>query len=300
MKLIEGTYLDTPVKEYRKWPAISYSSLADFYESQDHALMEKPAKSYFEFGNAFELMIEDRAKGTKKFSERFFTCEASGEMPKDLAGWIESGEDLNTKYKLNKDGGRRGGSERIHNWLDECQANKGMMPMGTEQLETLSKMVDNFMLMQPFADIGNTSTMAEILPVAEFQVPLVWYVGKMRKKALVDCLIETNTRVYIFDIKTAANIIKFKKMLRDRYWLQEVHYTSGAGWIFTGKEIVWLFLVSPKEAPWVAQPFCIDKYSQDAVYDEYSELCQDYQKWVDDGRPPKGWKNLESVRVFIK
>ncbi len=169
MYLKDGTYLDTPISEYRKWPATSYSSLADFNESQDHALMEKPAKSYFEFGNAFELMIEDRAKGTKLFSERFFTCDAPGEMPSDLAAWIEKGEDLSTKYKLKKDGGLHGGSKRLHEWLDACQANPGKMPMGKDQLESLSKMVENFMLLQPFADIGNPATMAEILITCYFE-----------------------------------------------------------------------------------------------------------------------------------
>ena len=42
-------------------------------------------------------------------------------------------------------------------------------------------------IMQPFADIGGTETLAEILPIADFQVPIIWYVGKMMKKALLDC-----------------------------------------------------------------------------------------------------------------
>ena len=319
LKLSEGTYLDTPIKEYRKWPAISYSSLADFNESQDHALMEKPAKSYFEFGNAFELMVEDWAKGTKKFSEKFFTCDASGAMPEDLAGWIESGEDLNAKYKLKKGGERHGGSARLHEWLDECQANKGKMPMGKDQLESLSKMVENFMLMQPFADIGNANTMAEILPVADFQVPIVWHVGKpwdgneykpgysMRKKALIDCLIQTNTTIYAFDIKTSADMKRFFWMMRDKYWLQETHYSEGLGHLFPGKDIVWRFLVSSKAAPFIAQPFCIDAPSgdyvgpsqYDKVLDEYSELCNRYQAWADEGYPPKGWKELERIKIYF-
>ena len=172
--------------------------------------------------------------------------------------------------------------------------------MGKDQLKTLSKMVENFMLMQPFADVGNASTMAEILPVDEFQVPIVWFVGKMRKKALVDIMVETNTTIYAFDTKTSADMKRFQWMLKDKYWIQEVHYTSGLGRIFTGKDIEWRFLVSSKAVPFISQPFCTDKYSQDAVYDEYLELCQRHQKWVDAGRPPKGWKELESVRVFFK
>lgn len=320
--LKEGVYLDTPVDEYRKWPAINYSSLASFNESQDHALMEVEPKSYFEFGNAFELLVEDRAKGTNKFSKRFFNCEATGEMPTDLAGWIERGEDLNTKYRRKKDGGLHGGASRLHEWLDECREHPGAMPMGKDQLETLSIMVDNFMKMQPFADIGNESTLAEMLPLASFQVPVLWYTGKafdgtaatpgysMRKKALIDFFIETEGRIYAFDVKTAADMKRFFWMMRDKYWIQEVHYASGLGHLFPGKEIVWRFLVSSKAAPHISQPYCIDPAGEVAaeyvdfskygnVLDKYSDLCQKYQDWIDDGRPPKGWKELEKVKIWI-
>ena len=85
MKLPQGTYLDTTDKEYRAWPAINYSALADFSESQDHALLVREPKSYFEEGTAFELLIEDMATGSKKFDERFFIADAPGQMPDDLA-----------------------------------------------------------------------------------------------------------------------------------------------------------------------------------------------------------------------
>ena len=295
----KGTYRDTSEKEYRKWPAINYSSLASFAESQDHCLMEVPAKSYFEFGNAFELSIEDRAKGTEKFKKRFFTCDAPGAMPEDLAGWIEGKEDLETKYRLKKDGGLNMQSAKLHSWLDACRDNPGMMPMGKDQIEVLNIMVDNFMKMVPFADIAATETLEEILPIADFQVPIIWFVGKMRKKALLDCLIELHEKIYIFDIKTTADMKRFHWMLKDKYWIQEMHYCEGLSMIFPGKEIIWRFLVADKKAPNISQPFCMDQGSFNDMQSEYYLLCQKYQEWVDDGRPPKGWKNLERVRIFL-
>lgn len=292
-------YRDTSEKEYRKWPAINYSSLSRFSESQDHCLMDWQAKSYFEEGTAFELLIEDRAKGTAKFKERFFLASAPGAMPEDLAGWIEGKEDLEGKYRRKKDGSLNMQSARLHAWLFECQDNPGMMPMGKDQVEMLNKMVDNFMLMQPFADIAATETLADILPIADFQVPIVWYVGKMRKKALLDCLIELKEKIYIFDIKTTADMKRFPWMLKDKYWVQEMHYTEGLRNIFPKKEIVWRFLVSDKKEPNISQPFCMDQGSFNDMQTEYHLLCQKYQAWVDDGRPPKGWKNLERVRVFF-
>ena len=298
-ELEQGTYLDTEEKEYRSWPAINYSSLADFNESQDHALMERKAKSYFEEGTAFELLVEDVVKGSTKFSGRFFIADAPGAMPDALAEWIESGENLNSKYRLNQDGGRNNKSKRLHAWLDECRANPGKMPMGTDQIAMLNLMADNFLKMQPFQGSGNT--LSEILPLAFFQVPIVWYIDKARKKALIDCMIETNKTIYAFDIKTAAEIGRFVWMLKKKYWIQEAHYTEGLQAIFPDKKIVWRFLASSKAEPNISQPFCVDpvclsEYGRDA----YFYLCERYQAWVDEGKPPKGWKELESVNIFFK
>jgi hypothetical protein len=304
--LEQGTFMDTEEKEYRGWPAINYSSLADFNESQDHALMEKPAKSYFEEGTAFELLIEDRAKGTTKFQGRFFLANVPGAMPDELAGWIDGEEDLDSKYKYNLDGARNKQCERKHAWLDECRDNPGKMPMGTDQMAMLNKMVDNFMKMQPLAVKGTGNTLAEILPVADFQIPIVWYLKSrtgsiMRKKALIDCMIETETTIYVFDIKTAADVKRFLWMLKDKYWIQQAHYTEALKAIFPEKSIVWLFLVSSKAAPYISQPFCVDPICM-ATYavDAYCLLCERYQEWLDEGRPPKGWKRLEEVEVFFR
>ena len=294
-----GIYPEMPEKDYRKLPALNYSSLADFNISQDHALLEKTGKSYFEFGNAFELLVEDRAKGSNKFAERFFLADAPGDMPDELAGWIENEEDLFTKYKYKKDGTLNDKSKRLHEWLGECIDYPGMMPIGIDQVEMLRKMVDNFFLMKPLEDIGVEETLEEILPVAQFQVPVIWNVGKMRKKALIDCMVETDTAVYVFDIKTSADLKRFQWMTKDRYWIQEIHYSSGLGRIFKGKDIHWRFIVSSKAEPWISQTFCIDGTSADMAWARYADLCEDYQAWLDDGKPRKGWKELETVKIWF-
>ncbi len=88
-------------------------------------------------------------------------------------------------------------------------------------------------------------------------------------------------------------------MLKDKYWIQEMHYCNGLSMIFPDKEIIWRFLVSDKRAPNISQPFGMDQGSFNDMQSEYYLLCQKYQEWLDDGRPPKGWKNLERVRVFF-
>jgi len=295
----EGIYLDMSEEDYRKLPAINYSNLADFNNSPDHALMEKGAKSYFEEGNAFEMLIEDTVKGTTKFEKRFFIADAPGGMPEDLAGWIEKGENLNEKYRLKNDGTRNNHSKRLHAWLDECQKAPGRMPMGKDQIQMLNLMVDNFLKMQPLIDMDIETDMGEILSISDFQVPVVWYAGKQRKKSLIDCVFQTNTAIYAFDIKTTADTKRFPWMVKDRYWIQEIHYSAGLGRIFPGKDIVWRFVTASKAKPYISQPFCIDKTSTDMAWERYNELCKDYQNWIDDKRPARGWKELESVKIWF-
>ena len=139
----------------------------------------------------------------------------------------------------------------------------------------------------------------KILPQAEFQVPIIWYVGKMRKKALFDLMIETKDTVYIWDIKSSADLTRFQWMLKDKYWVQEIHYTSGARAVFPGKKIVWQFLASSKQAPYLSQPFCMDDRSMEDAHLVYKVLCENYSEWVDAGRPPKGWLPQETVRVYF-
>ena len=307
--LEQGSYIDTEEKEYRSWEAINYSSLADFKESQDHALMEKEPKSYFEEGKAFELLIEDRAKGTTKFDARFFLADAPGAMPDDLAGWIENKENLESKYVWNKPD-KKTGEVRLslshktkHAWLDECRDNPGKMPMGTGQMAMLNKMVENFLKMQPFKNTENT--LSEILPVAFFQVPIVWYTqsrpgkSRSRKKALIDCLIITEKTIYAFDIKTAADMKRFFWMLKDKYWIQQTHYTEGLKAIFPEKAIVWRFLVSSKAKPYISQPYIVKPSCMEYGNDIYFHLCERYQDWLDEGRPAKGWKEIEEVDIYF-
>lgn len=297
--LKQGTYFDTGEQEYRDWPGVNYSALARFNESQDHALMEWKAKSYFEEGTAFELLIQDRAQGSNLFGERFFIADAPGEMPSGLAGWIENGERLGGRYRRNKDGTLNQGSKRLHAWIDECRRNKGKMPIGRDRIKILNTMVDNFMCMQPFANFGEFSTMEEVLKIAEFQVPIVWYLGKVRKKALIDVLIITQNIIFAFDIKSTADLSRFSWMLKDKYWIQEAHYCAGLGQIFPDKQIIWLFLASSKAEPWISQPFRVDEFSMsDSGLQAYYDLCVKYQAWIDEGKPSKGWKELKSVRVF--
>jgi len=289
----KGTYLDTDEKTYRAWPGINYSSLSRFSESQDHCLMPWPAKSYYEEGTAFELLIEDRAKGTAKFAERFFLADAPGAMPDGLAGWIDEGKDLGNLYTYTQKGELHGGKKRLHAWLDACRDHPGMMPMGKDQMVMLNKMVDNFMLMELYGH-----PLSKILAIADFQVPIIWEASGIKKKALVDVLIQTKDKTYAFDIKTAADIYRFKSMLRNKYWIQDVHYSEGVAMV-CNNPMPFMFLVSSKAEPFLAQPFGVDPDSREYAKQEYAELCNRFVEWDESGRPAKGWKGYEEIRIYF-
>lgn len=287
-----GTYFDTSEKEYRKWDALNYSRLAAFAESQDHALLEIGPKSYFEMGKAFELLVEDRAKGTNKFGERFFVCDAEGDMPDGLAGWIENKDLLGAMYKLKKDGTRNDRSKRLHSWLDACRDHPGAMPKGKDEMDKLNIMVNNFMKLEVYGH-----PLEELLRVAEFQVPLHWTVNGIKKKALVDVLLETKSSTYVFDMKSAANMHQFKKMLRGKYWIQSVH-SEGVAEVCKDP-MPFVFLVSSKQEPYLAQSFGLEIESRWYAEAEYMELCKRFVEWEAAGCPPRGWKEYEEVKVYF-
>jgi len=297
MEVKPGVYYDMPEAEYRALPRLNYSLLADFNQSQDHALQVRQNQSYFEFGKAFELVIQDISKDTRLFYDRFFVSQIRGEMPKGVAEWIESEADLSNKYNLNKDGSRSKVSARLHEWLDACIDNPGKMPMSQIEYDQLCIMAWNFLDMHIYGH-----PLYEILPVAEFQVPIVWEINGIAKKALVDVLIETDLKTYTFDIKTSVSLsnhfTNFKKMLRSRYWIQDIHYSEGIK-ATCKNPMPFMFLVSSKSEPFLAQPFGLDPDSRIDAEQAYSSLCYDFAEWDKSGRPPKGWKEYEEIKLYF-
>lgn len=289
-----GTYLDTSESEYRAWDALNYSKLADFYDSPDVALQVREDKSYFEFGRAFELLAQDVSKGTYYFEDRFFICNAKGLMPDKLAQWVETGADLSTMFKLNKDGSRSKAAARKHDWLDACIQHPGKMPMSQFEYDQLCIMLCNFMDMIVYGH-----QVRELLKIADFQVPILWEHNGVLKKALLDVLINTGAKVYPFDIKTAADTGRFKRSLRSRYWIQDTHYSEGVTAVCDEQVMSFMFLVASKQEPFLAQPFGIEDDSYDAARDEYDRLCSDFIDWDQAGRPAKGYRAYEDIKLYF-
>ena len=242
--------------EYREYHAINFSSLAAYYNkgvySPDHALMTIEHKSYFEYGKMFETMLQDYVKGTKEFEKRFFQSTVSGKMPDELIQWIDKNEDLESKYNLNKDGSRSKTSATRHAFLDEAQANPGKIPVSIQDWDMLNRHTENMLKMQ-YLD----ANVEDILAAGEWQVPITWTEDGLKKKALVDCLVDLGGEYLPVDIKTTAGFKQFSYMLKDKYFIQDIWYCEGVTHVY-GPAMQMAFFVASKEAPFLCQPWAVD------------------------------------------
>ena len=288
-------------QEYRDYPAINFSNLAAYYNagvySPDHALMTVDFKSYFEYGKMFETKLQDKVKGTNEFEKRFFKSTASGKMPDDLIRWIDEGEDLESHIKLKKDGTRNMQSKTLHAFIDEAMENPGKIPVSIQDWDMLERHTERMLKMQYF-DVS----VEDILAAGQWQVLITWKDDDLPKKALVDCLVDLGGEYLPVDIKTAAGFQKFGYMLRDRYWIQDIHYTEGVNSVY-GKSMQMVFFVASKEAPCLCQPWTVDYSdpgSRAIAIEEYKGLCNSYHQWAEAGRFPKGWLPLNAIKHYPK
>jgi hypothetical protein len=295
--------LEITEEEYRKYPGLNFSSLASFYNkgtySPDHALMSIDFKSYFEFGKMFEALLQDTATGTKTFDERFFQSTVDGNMPDKMIQWIDEKHDLTSYYVYTKKGDLSGTYKTRHAFLDEALENPGKIPVSTGDWEMLHTLTDRMMNMK-YSD----ALVGDLLANAEFQVPIAWEssIDGLRKKALLDCIVQIGDEFYPFDIKTTAAFKQFGYMLSDKYWVQEIHYTEGVNEVF-GTCMTMPFLVASKEAPYLCQPWECDYGDIDKktiAHEEYHNLCQAYIDWLSDGRNPIGWLPLTKKPIFFR
>jgi hypothetical protein len=293
----------TPTTEadYRKYPALSFSNMAAYYNggcySPDHALMKVEYKSYFEYGRQFEAKLQDTVKGTQEFEKRFFKSTVSGKMPDNLIEWIDNGEDLESHIKLKKDGTRNMQSKKLHAFIDEAMSNHGKIPVSVQDWDMLELHVERMLKMQ-YLD----AKVEDILAAGEWQVPITWIEDDLPKKALVDCLVDLGGEYLPVDIKTAAGFKKFGFMLRDKYWIQDLHYTEGVNAVH-GASMQMVFFVASKEAPCLCQPWSMDYSdpgSRAIAIEDYRMLCESYHQWSEAGRYPKGWLPLQAVKHYPK
>lgn len=218
-------------QEYRAAPGLNYSAMANFYQSPDHALMKTKEKGYFNEGHALEGILRG------DFDKKFF--HAGGKVCDEI---YQNLSDLESVRVFNLDGSPNMTHKSRHAAIDECQANPGLIPIYSPELEIMAANTRKIEWRFP---------MTEIFRHGKWNVPL-FFDGK---KCLVDLMLELRDEIILFDIKTAASFGAFMKMLKAKYWIQDLHYQSvveGA----TGKPCSKMFfIVASKEKPNLAKIF---------------------------------------------
>jgi len=289
---MKGIYPEMSVKDYRAADGLNYSLLADWMDTRSKKVREN--KNFYEFGKAFESKLQDDFTRSNIFNKRFFITTAPGMMPDNLADWLEHGVDLSKKFTLLKSGKRSQDKryKRLHAWLDDCIDNPGFVPISRLEEDMICIMIENLMEVKIYGHTVN-----ELLSVAEFQVPIFWVKNGIQKKALLDLLIRAENN-YPFDIKTSASLPQFKTFFRNKYYIQDLHYTEGVQSVLD-ESMPMKFLVASKEDPeFLAQPFGMDDSSRGWMIDRYQKACIECDEWIKGGMEPVGCKPYETIKVY--
>jgi hypothetical protein len=288
-------------EDYKLLPGLTQSTLGDWHmsESPEHFVLrqsDKIDKAMFVQGRLFETFIEDRISSSFITADKFHVIDAPGEMPEEIFRAIENGDDLKTLYVYNKDGARNKQKERFHAWLDVMiDVPENLTPVAHGIYAETGQAVENFFKMEVFGLL-----VADILRNCEFQKCIQWEKDGIQKKALVDAMLETDTRILVFDFKLMATLRNARDFLRDKYWVQDQHYCEGLE-ITTGKPVESMrFLIGTKEPPYVACPMYIDDNSRIYARQKYDALIESYTAWEASGRPLTGALPETPVRVFIR
>lgn len=289
-------------KEYRELDALHSTALAKFNLSPDHALLPAEDKPYFVFGNAFEDYVRDQATGSNYFDERYLITPGSLNVTEDVLDVYRNDGDLDPLYVYTKKGELNRTHKSKHALLDFLKENpagknfKAILP--ESDFETIKEMSENFLEIRDFFG----EPLRDVLKTAYWQYPVVWEKNGIKKKALYDCVIfgkipGGGVKYYHLDIKSSANLRKFFYDYRDRGFIQDAHYTEGLKTVMepkieAGEVIVndrMNFIVASKEEPYLAQTFECDEESFLEYNERYQKLCDDYVKWIEDGKPPMRW-----------
>lgn len=293
--IMQGVFAKMTEEEYREHPALNYSKIATFHSNPEKMGFDMGPKGFFETGKAFEMILQDVVTGSTLFRDRYYVVNVP-EVPDKILKWLESGEDLKDKYILKKDGDRNNRYKSLHAMLDLChQIPLGKIPFTQFDFDNICCMVDNMLNMRVYG-----YNFKELLQKtgAQFQTPVFWIDEfGIQKKALLDIMIPTDEKTYCIDIKTAATKANFMKFFRNKYWVQDIHYTEGIVSAISDS-LPMLFLVAYNDTQLV-QPIKTDKDSRLHAVEKYKTLVSDFIKWEESGSEIVSELDFERIKLYF-
>jgi hypothetical protein len=249
-----------------------------------------------DYGRLFEAMIEGYITGSELVEDGFFKAEvfnrngSPSECPKEVVEALANGDDLNALYVRKKDGDLSGTYHTRHQWLDIYIQSAGKTIIPAQVWEQVGRCVESAMLIKPLDYLGQSITLAELLPSGSFQYPRQWTgADGIEKKGLLDWYTDQTRPGIVLDFKLTTNFGSFIRRLRQEKWVQQPHYLEGLDAIF-------IFIVASVEPPCQAGALVLEG---NGIYEKYCQECVNYDAWNRAGRIAKGYRDIEVVNLYF-
>jgi hypothetical protein len=301
-------------QKYFDSPAIGSSLLANFMKGQDHALKEVQPTGFMEEGRIFEDLIQEKATGEDIFGKKYFSSDM--DLSPDSAAWkkllpiFEDNsnivDDIENAYVW-KNPDKYGKVElncthkKLHRALDQIKAHNYRRLVPESTWTRFKAMLENFQLAEfKHPDWPNGINLFQMLcgPGVKFQKTHFWTSESgayCRMKSDIEFFWQNEgvNCALIADLKLTANWPTFLQNWRNNYIWQSKHYLEGFRKYCLDNEIwppneIWYF-VQESTYPYLLHSIALSHDDLAFIDQEYEEGLINCQRWIDAGKPKKGY-----------
>jgi len=315
------------MNDYFNSQAIGSSLLADCVVSldpleicTDRATMERKPTKFMEMGKIFEDLVEATyGRGLDWFWDKYFKSNISS-FPAGVIEILDTEnirqaiEDVRADQKhYTKSGALSKTYERKFHVLDQIEAHDYRRPIPKPWWEKLKIMLERFKN-RPFELAGITMSMHEWMSKrvdVSFQVEHFWETRDYETEREAHCRakfdmvwvweIDGCKLAIVFDLKCTGDEIEGRKSFgafvsnwKKGYGLQSIHYKEGFNnWckvngIEPFDELIY-YVIQESEEPRISHIWALHRYEMSSLQVPYRQSLPIIQKWIDDGKPIRGY-----------
>lgn len=283
-----------------------------------------------EIGKMFEDLVEEEYSEIPIFSEKYFKSDISkipeykGERT-DIKQVLEILDDLGNSHEFEKayirkaDGELHGSHKQRHRCLDQIAGHEYRRPVPEPTWDKLQIMLKRFKN-YPF----KLSDQTHILPLrtwindymkVKFQVEYFWkHECGAECRAKYDMIwvwtVDGVAYAMPWDLKVTGNWQKFKQNWKSKYIWQSIHYLEGFfKWCAEngyepyiskyGHRPMW-YSIQESEYPQITHARALSKEELLDLTPAYDEAISAISKWIQEGRPVKGYMEQQIVNRWGK
>jgi len=289
------------MNDYRSADGVNYSAIA--MKPWERVVEQRKTSQSAIVGRAGHALIEKLVSGGNALDEEFFVLTSASSVPDNIITALENDLDLKGLFVYTKTGKEDGRYKNQHAILNELLLNPGKYPVTAEEYGALENGIRN-LLQCEFLGMPISTYLSH----GEFEKPHFWEQNGVKKKALFDNISEVSIddipyRV-VFDFKFTHSFYAFESFFRDKYWIQNVHYSEGGveynKQMDDGREFFPLivFLVVLTTEPYWCCPYVVDSEVFERMTEDYEERLQDYLSWVNNGKPNRGFLEYKELKYW--